>query len=174
MKQLITSLTSKRLITSLALIAIIQVAALPVIAQSESFHTFRTKFQGEENVHYFKVSGFIVRSVLAMAGEDDARDAVRGIDRVRLAVVPRAAFEAQKVTVGGFRRVLEQESFDEMMSFREDGDHVTVFRNSPRHSDDQCYMMLVESDQEIVLIEITGSVDEIYFKNLVKLQSQRS
>ena len=164
----------KKLIPSLVLLAIIQIAYQPVAAQSASFSTFKHKFDGEEDVHCFKVSGFVVRSVLAMAGEPEAKEAVRGIHQVRLAVVPRGAFAAQQVTVAGFRRILQNESFDEMMSFRESGDHVTVYRNSPTHRDEQCYMMLVEADDEVVLIEITGHVDETYFKDLLKLQSQRS
>ena len=164
----------KRSLTILVLAAVIQVVCQPVIAQSRSFHTFTSKFDGEENVHYFKVSGFVVRSVLAMAGEPAAKEAVRGIHKVRLAVVPREAFRAQKVTVDGFRRVLHQDSFEEMMEFREDGDHVTVYSNSPAHHSEQCYMMLVEDEEEIVLIEISGAVNETYFKDLVKLHSQRT
>jgi len=158
----------------MVLIAVIQIVHHPVAAQSESFQTFRDKFDGEDDVHYFKVSGFVVRSVLTMAGEPEAKDAVRGIHKVRLAVVPRGAFEAQDVTVAGFRRVLEQDSFDEMMDFREDGDHVTVYSNSPTHRSEQCYLMLVEADDEIVLIEISGFINEAYFRNLVKLQSQKT
>jgi hypothetical protein len=164
----------KRSLIILVLIAMIQVASHQIIAQSQSFQTFTNKFDGEENVHYFKVSGFVVRSVLAMAGEPEAKEAVRGIHKVRLAVVPREAFEAQEVTVEGFRRVLQQDSFDEMMEFREDGDQVTVYSNSPAHRSEQYYLMLVEDEEEIVLIEISGAVNETYFKDLVKLHSQRT
>jgi hypothetical protein len=164
----------KRSLILLVLIATAQIMHQPVAAQSQSFQTFRNKFDGEDNVHYFKASGFVVRSVLAMAGEPEAKEAVRGIHKVRLAVVPREAFEAQEVTIEGFRHVLRQDSFDELMEFREDGDRVTVFSNSPAHRSEQCYLMLVEDDEEIVLIEISGVVNEAYFKNLVKLQSQRT
>lgn len=151
-----------------------QFASQSVAAQSDSFRTFWRKFDGEEDAHYFKVSGFIVRSVLAMAGEPEAKEATRGIHKVRLVVVPRNAFKVQGVTVEGFRRVLRQDEFSEMMDFRENGDQVTVYSNTPEHRDDQCYMMLVESDDEVVLIEISGSVNEVYFRNLVKLQNQRT
>ncbi|MEJ1241356.1 DUF4252 domain-containing protein [Chryseolinea sp. T2] len=164
----------KRFILSLILLAITQLALQESFAQSQSFQTFKNKFAGEDDVHCFKVSGFIVRSVLGMAGEHEAKEAVRGIHRVRLAVVPRDAFNAQKVSVNGFRRILHEDNFDEMMSFRENGDHVTVYSNSPRHDDEQCYLMLVESDEEVVLIEVLGNVNETYFKNLVKIQSQRT
>ena len=151
-----------------------QVVCQSAHAQSESFQTFWRKFDGDDDAHYFKVSGFVVRSVLAMAGEPEAKEAVRGIHKVRLAVVPRNAFKEQGVTVNGFRNVLRQDDFSEMMEFREDGDQVTVYSNSPSHRDDQCYMMLVESDEEVVLIEVTGYVNEAYFKNLVKLQNQKT
>lgn len=167
-------LLMKHTVFLLAFLAIVVAMPQTAAAQSESFQTFRAKFAGEENVHYFKVSGFIVRSVLAMAGEPDARQAVRGIHKVRLAVVPRVAFDAQQVTVKGFRRVLQQDSFSELMEFREDGSQVTVYSNSPEHRDDQCYMMLIEDDTEIVLIEIDGTVNEKYFKDLVKVHSQQS
>ena len=164
----------KRLIFLIASIAVIQVTPQAAVAQSPSFQAFKAKFAGEEDVHCFKVSGFIVRSVLTMAGEPEAREATRGIQKVRLAIVPNEAFKAQNVTVRGFRQVLVRESFDELMEFRDNGDRVTVYSNSPAHRDDQAYMMLVESDDEIVLIEINGQVNEQYFKNLVKLHYQTS
>jgi hypothetical protein len=164
----------KQLIFLFASIALLQSTPQVAAAQSPSFQAFRDKFAGEDDVHYFKLSGFIVRSVLAMAGEPEARVATRGIHKVRLAVVPRDAFKARQVTVQGFRQVLRQDAFDELLEFRDNGDQVTVYSNSPRHSDDQSYMMLVESDDEIVLIEINGKVDEHYFKDLVKLHYQQS
>jgi hypothetical protein len=147
---------------------------LNVYAQSDSFQAFRNKFAGEEDVHSFKVSGFIVRSVLALAGEHEAREATRGISKVRLVVAPRLAFEAQRVTVDGFRRVLREDAFEELMNFREDGDKVTVYSNSASRRRDHCYMMLVEDEENIVLIEVSGYVNEGYFRNLVKLQQQRT
>jgi len=156
------------------LIVLAFLVATPVAGQTDSYRAFRTKFSGEEDAHFFGVSGFIVRSVLAMTGEDEAREAARGIHRVRLAVVPRDAFREQQVTVRGFRQVLQQEAFDELMSFSDNGDAVTVYSNTPRRRDDQCYMMLVEAEDEVVLIEISGQVNEQYFKNLVKLHYQSS
>lgn len=164
----------KKLISALVIAALWQAVCLPLAAQSRSFQAFKSKFSGEENVHCFNVNGFLVRSVLALAGEDEAKEAIRGIHRVRLAVVPRAAFQEKNVTVAGFRRVLKDDLFEEMMDFREDGDHVTVFSNTPADRDDQCYMMLVEDEHEIVLIEVSGIVNEAYFRNLVKLQAQRT
>lgn len=164
----------KRSILLVALLTVSQLIAFESAAQSRSFQTFREKFSGEDDVHYFKVSGFIVRSLLGLAGEQEAKEAVRGIHRVRLAVVPRQAFDAQNVTVNGFRNILRQDNFAEMMNFREDGDEVTVYSNSPGRRDHQYYMMLVEADNEIVLIEISGRVNEAYFKDLIKLQSQRT
>lgn len=164
----------KRLMIPFAIAAITLVTCVPVKAQSRSFQAFRDRFNGEENVQYFKVSGFVVRSVLGMAGEHEAKEAVRNIHKVRLAVVPREAFAQQEVTVAGFRKVMRQDAFDELMEFRENGDQVTVYSNASKDRDDRCYLMLVEDDDEIVLIEITGTVNEQYFKNLVKLQSQKT
>jgi hypothetical protein len=164
----------KRFILPFVLLVICQLVIQENHAQSQSFQTFKNKFAGEEDVHCFNVSGFVVRSVLRIAGEHEAKEAVRGIHKIRLAVVPRDAFDSQNVTVKGFRRVIREDNFDEMMSFRENGDEVTVYSNSPTHRGDQCYMMLVESNDEIVLIEILGYVNEAYFKNLVKVQAQRT
>lgn len=112
-------------------------------AQSRSFQTFRDRFKGDHDVHCFGVNGSIVRMVLGIAGEQEAKEAVRNIHKVRMAIVPREAFLQQQVTVAGFRKVMREDAFDELMSFRENGDEVTVYSNTPAHSDDQYYLMLV-------------------------------
>lgn len=158
-----------------AILAILTCAALALIAsprahaQSESFKAFKQKFAGQDNAHSFSVSGSVVRAVLALAGEREAKRAVRDVHKVRLAVVPATAFQQQGVTVNGFKRFMRKDQFDELMTFRENGDEVSVFNNSPSHPDDQLYMMLIEGKDEVVLIEISGSIDEDYVRSLVGL-----
>ncbi len=127
-------------------------------AQSESFNTLKNKFSGEDDVHHFAVSGFFARSVLWMADEHEIFDAIKDVKVIRLIVIPRDAFKAQEVTLNGFKKVLKGDGFEELVRVKDSGDDVTLYLQSPDKKKDR-YMILVEDNNEIVAIEIKGSID---------------
>lgn len=141
------------------------VAATLASAQSESFQKFRDKFGYADDVHSFKTNGFLLRTVLAMAGEDEAKRALRHIGKIRLIAVPKAAFAAEQVTVGGYKDVLRTDGYDQIMNVREDDADVTVYERGARDAQNR-YMVLVEDKSEVVLIEVNGYVDREYLKSL--------
>lgn len=141
------------------------IASASAFAQSESFVTLKDKFSGEDDVHHFAVSGFFARSILWMADEHEFHDAIEEVKTIRLIVIPREAFEAQDVTLNGFKKVLMKDGFEELVRVKDNGDDVTLYlQSSPKKKDR--YFVIVEESNEIVAIEIRGSIDpEFILKN---------
>ncbi len=134
------------------------IASASVFAQSESYLTLKDKFVGEEDVHYFSVSGFLARTVLLMADEHEFYQAVKDVKTIRLIVIPREAFKAQDVSVKGFKKVLLSDGFEELARVKDNGDDVTIYLQSSSKKKDR-YFVLVEDNDEIVGIEIKGNID---------------
>lgn len=137
-----------------------------VNAQSESYQTFKKKFAKEDDVTSIEVNGFFFRTLLAIGGEYEARQALRNIRTVRLTTVPTRAFEAKRVTVTGFKNMLRGDSFEEMLNIREDGENVTVFVKA-QGKRDNCYLLLAEDRDEVVVIEVTGYLDPELLKGQI-------
>lgn len=133
-------------------------ASASTFAQSKSFVTLKDKFAGEDDVHHFAVSGFFARSILWMADEHEFYKAIEDVQTIRLIVIPRDAFQAQDVTVNGFKKVLLSDGFEELARVKDSGDDVTIFHQASAKKKDR-YFMLVEDDNEIVGIEIKGYID---------------
>jgi len=142
----------------LSTVVALLIASASVFAQSESFHTLKDKFVGEDDVHHFAVSGFFARSILWMADEHEFYHAIRDVKTIRLIVIPRDAFKAQRVSLNGFKKVMKDDGFEELARIKDNGDDVTVYLQSSEKKNDR-YMILVEEDDEIVAIEMKGRID---------------
>ena len=129
-------------------------------AQSDSYKTIKDTFKGGPDVHAFSVSGFLCRTVLWMADEHEFRDAITDIKSIKFIVVPKEEFSSRSLSIGGFMKILKQDAFQELAHFRDHGDLVTVYlqENGKNKLRDR-YFILVEDNDEIVGIEMKGSVD---------------
>ena len=129
-------------------------------AQSKSYQLLREKFAGTENVISLRTSGFMARTILWMAGENEFNDAIRNVRNVRLTVVPKAAFRKHDVTVKGFIKLAQKEGFEELISARDHGDDVIILKQdlTAKKRDDR-YLILVDEGHEVVVMEVTGYVD---------------
>lgn len=127
--------------------------------QSKSYEMLREKFRGQSEVVSFSTSGFLARTVLWMSGENDYLDAVRDIRHVRLSVIPESAFRKNNVTLGGFKKIAMKDGFEELAHVKEKGDDVTLLLQTPKHEKNNRYLLLVDSNSEIVVMEITGYID---------------
>jgi hypothetical protein len=139
---------------------IILVLVAQVNAQSNSYVTMKDTFKGGEEVHSFSVSGFIARSILWMADEHEYADAITDIKNIRLITIPREQFSQRGVSVNGFKKILKEDSFQELAHFRDHGDLVTFYlqENGKSKMKDR-YFIIIEEDDEVLGIEMRGSVD---------------
>jgi hypothetical protein len=138
-------------------------------AQSESYQTIKDTFKGGEDVHAFSVSGFLCRTVLWMADEHEFAEAITDIKNIKLIVVPREEFSTRGLSVNGFKKVLKKDSFQELAHFRDHDDLATIFlQESPKSKMRDRYFILVEADEEVVAIEMKGTVDMNALLNLDK------
>ena len=127
-------------------------------AQSDSFMTLKNHFEGEEDVYSFKVSGFLCRTVLWMAGEWEFRDAISEVTSIRLITIPGKNFTQQELSVSGFRMYLGEDHFESLASIKDHGDNVEIYLQQTRNRKDR-YLVLVEEASEVTVIEIKGHID---------------
>lgn len=150
-----------------AIITFLVLSITSAFAQSKSFQALRDHFTGIEDVHSFSVSGFLCRAAVSMMADDEdqlLKNLMSDIDHIRFIVIPKGEFDKQRLTLGGFKKYLTKDSFEEMMSVRDNGDHVTVFMREDGNKKNR-YFVLVEEQTEVVAIEMKGYIDPELFKD---------
>lgn len=149
----------KSLTTSVLLILL----TCTVFAQSHSYTALREKFRGDKDVIALHASGGFARTILWIAGEKDFKDAIEDVDDIRFIVIPKRAFRAHDVSLKGFKKFAGEESFEEIARVRDHGDDVTLMMQTSyskkRNTKDNRYLLLIESDDEVVVMEIKGYID---------------
>lgn len=145
--------------TTRYLVLVLAVAsAVPVFAQSESYLTLKDHFRGTKDVYSFKVSGFLCRAALSIAGEHDFREAIRDVSSVRLITIPRDNFGQQNLSVAGFRKYLASDHFESLLTVRDHGELVEFYLQAGSNHND-VYFVLIEKASEVTAIEIRGAID---------------
>lgn len=133
---------------------------------SKSYHAIREKFQGQEEVFAMRTSGFLARTVLAFAGEYQYKEAIRDVREIRFVVIPKRLFERENVSLKGFVKFTKKDGFDELVHVKDHGDDVTLLLQTTTKSKLNRYLLVVDSSDEVVVMEIRGYVDpEILLKN---------
>jgi hypothetical protein len=146
----------KFLATSVILFAF---AASTAFAQSKSYQALREKFRGEKEVVSLHTSGGFARTILWLAGERDFKEAIEDVKDIRFTVIPKKAFRAKSVSLDGFKKVAKRESFEELARVKDHGDDVTLLMQTSYKQKHNRYLLLVESDDEVVVMEIRGYID---------------
>jgi hypothetical protein len=140
------------------LFAVMLITTSSSFAQSNSYHVLRDKFKNQPDVHSFSFSGWVGRLVLKAAGEYEFRNAIKDLNHVRLITIPRSEFSAQQVSVKGFKKVLRQDSYEELAFIRDEREEVTIYlREGNNHKN--TYFVLVDEEHEVVAIELIGYLD---------------
>jgi hypothetical protein len=142
---------------SIITILFITISSLAV-AQSKSFSTLREKFVEADDVSSVRVSGFVLKTILWMAGETEWSDDFGKVKSVRVINIPQREFKERNLTPGGFKKVLAKDSFEEMASTLDNGERLTIYlKDRDQRSD--LYFLLVENNSEVTAIEIRGELD---------------
>ncbi len=142
----------------ISLIVVMLMIAASTIAQSNSYLALKEKFKDQPDVHSFSLSGWVGRLVLNLAGEYEFKDAIKDLRHMRLMTIPRTEFDKQQVTVKGFKKVLRQDSFEELAFVRDDGEEITIYLHEGNNHKNH-YFVLVEEEQEVIAIELKGYLD---------------
>ncbi len=127
-------------------------------AQSKSFRTLQDKFSDDEEVYCFHTSGFLARTVLWVAVEQEFTKAIKDIENMSLITVPKSAFASKGVSVSGYKAILRKNLFEELAHVDKHGDHVTLYMKSIKNGNSR-YMILIEEPGTVVVIEFEGYVD---------------
>jgi hypothetical protein len=151
---------SNKMKTSLLTVAFGFLITIIVSAQSESFMMLRDKFRGSENVFSFGTSGFVAKTILWAAGEREYKEVFRDVTNIRMMVIPRKAFRERDVTVKGFKKAAKKtEQFEEVLTFRDGGDDVSLLLHTNGKNKRNEYLLLVEDNSEVVAVEMVGYID---------------
>lgn len=128
-------------------------------AQSESFQALEKKFSSEENVFTLSTSGVFARTVLWLAGEHEFKRAMKQVKNIRLITIPATAFEQNKVSVAGFKKIVAEDSYEELALVRDRVEEVTLYVQSLENSSLNRYLILIDNPEEVVAVEIKGYID---------------
>ncbi len=140
------------------LIFVFLMAATSVVAQSNSYQLLKNKFKDHPDVYSFSFSGWMGRIVLNLAGEYEFKNAIRDIKYMRLITIPQSEFSAQNVSVNGFKKLLKQDSFEELAFIHDQGEEVSIYLREGNNHKNQ-YFVLIEEEREVVAIELKGYLD---------------
>jgi hypothetical protein len=146
---------------TISAVLLILLTSTSLLAQSDSYHALREKFRGERDVIALHASGAFARTILWVAGEKDFKDAIGDVDDIRFIVIPKRAFRANDVSLNGFKKIAREDSFEEVARVKDHGDDVTLMMQtsySNKHNENR-YLVVVDSNEEVVVMEIKGYVD---------------
>jgi DNA-binding transcriptional regulator of glucitol operon len=154
------------------LLPIFVLTATLAAGQSKGYETLKSRFKDQPDVHTFSFGGWLCRAALSLAVQDDEDDievrllhkAMADIDHIRFITIPKDEFKAQGLSVNGFRSYLKKDSFEELASVRDKGEHVTFYHKTDGGRKDQ-YFVLIEEATEVVAIEMKGYIDPEIFNS---------
>jgi len=153
------------------LIALLVVTST-AFAQSDSFQLLKDNFADGRDVHCLKVSGFLCKTVLWMAGESEVKEAITDLRSVRLITIPKDNFVERNLSVAGFRKKLSRDSFESLVSIKDHGDHVEIYLQQNGNMKDR-YLVLVEDASDVTVIEIRGTIDIQKLKALEEKENNK-
>lgn len=143
------------------------VFASQTFAQSDSYQTLKDTFKGGDNVFSISVNGMLCRTALRLADEHEFCDAITDIKNIRVIVIPTTEFRRNDLSVAGFKKILKEDSFNELATVRDSGDDVYVFLQENGKKDDR-YFFLIDEGDEVIGVEMKGSVDMNTIYKLMK------
>jgi hypothetical protein len=141
-------------------------------SQSKSYNALREKFRGYENVFSLSTSGFLTRTMLVFAGEHQINRAIKDVRKVRMTVVPRKAFKAERLTVDGFIKFAQKDGFEQLFQVHEYGDEVTLLRQTIGKKKADRYLLLIDGNSELVAFEMSGYIDHELMLRYMKNQER--
>jgi len=153
----------------LLLILLVVFTAILASAQSDSYETFKDTFRGSKDVFSFGVRGWLARTVLRFADEDEFQDVISDVKTIKITIVPRQRFREKGLSIKEFKKILKDDSFAELAQVRDHSDNVTVYiQENPKRKNNNLYFILVEESDEVVAMEMRGYVSEESLARLKK------
>jgi hypothetical protein len=144
--------------TFIAGIILLLAIATTGFSQSDSFIALREKFAYHQDAYSFTTSAFLGGALFWLAGEHEFYDAIKQIKRISLISIPKDAFRNENVSIAGFKKVVRQDSFQELAHIKDNGDLITFYMKSTGSKNNR-YMILVEDSENLIAIELTGYID---------------
>jgi len=119
-------------------------------AQSDSYQTLKDTFKGGDDVFSISVNGMLCRTALRLADEHEFCNAITDIQNIRVIVIPAKEFRRKDLSVGGFKKILKDDSFKELATVRDSGDDVSIFLQENSKNRDRYFFLIDEGDEVII------------------------
>lgn len=140
------------------LIVILIAFSATTYAQTSGMRVLKDRFKGEENVETFKLGGLLARAAFSLAGDYEYKEAVSNIRSIEFITIPKDVFDAQHVSVKGYKKFLEENDFSNLMEVKDGGDHVTIYL-APGAERHERYLIIADEGSEVTVIELKGHID---------------
>jgi len=92
------------------------------------------------------------------------------VHHVRFMTIPTEAFNAQGVSVRGFKSRLPKDKFEPMADFTNDGSTLAFFHRQEGEKKNR-YFVIIEDDGEVIAIEMKGHIDPAIFASEIHVSS---
>lgn len=141
-------------------------------AQQSPFKKLKQHFKGNEEVVSISASGMLARMVLNFADEDPLRKAIKEVKRIRIITIPHAAIATSNFNATSFRNEATAH-LESVLNIRNDDNTISIFSKTGKKKKNNGYFLMVEGSDELVAIELKGSIDiDVLLKdeNLVLLK----
>ncbi|HTH56234.1 MAG TPA: DUF4252 domain-containing protein [Cyclobacteriaceae bacterium] len=150
-------------------ILLVTLMTSPASAQSNSYEIFKDTFKGGKDVFSFGVRGWLARTVLRFADEDEFQEMISDVKTIKITVVPRQRFHEKDLSIREFKKILTDDSFAELAQVRDGGDNVTIYiQENLKRKHNNLYFILAEESDQVVAIEMRGDVSEESLARLKK------
>jgi hypothetical protein len=141
-----------------------------IYGQSKSITRFRADHPENSNLFFY-------RSTLRMLNMDNSpeiTDLLKDIEEIRVLNYDKGKQDIAKDKIRELRDNLQQEGFNTMVSMQDKGSHLDLF-NRQKHGKTIGFVAIVEGADDLVLIDLVGSIDVKKFMELKqKLDMQMS
>lgn len=134
------------------------------LAQSSGMRTLKDRFKGEEDVHCFKLSGFLARMAFTMADDYEYKEAITSLRSIEFITIPQHAFKSQNVTVNGYKKFLQDNKFEQLIDVKDNGEQVSIYL-APEGKKFDRYLIVVDGKTEVVVLELKGHIDTSKLNN---------
>lgn len=140
------------------MIVVLMLVSASLFAQSNSYQALKDKFGDQPDVESFSCGGWLGRLVFKIADEPELSKAIQDLNHIRIISIPTEEFKNQQLTITGFKKVLRNDSFQELAIVRDNGEEVSIYLREGKNNRNR-YFVLVEEADEVVAIELSGYID---------------
>lgn len=144
-------------------IALFLLIAIPAFSQSKSVTRFRSDFKENSNLFFYS-------STLKMLNTENSPELAAildDIEEIRVLNYQKSTQKFGKNDIAALKSALAEESYNNIMMLNEKGNSVNLY-NREKKGRTTGMVAIIENSQDLILIDLIGSIDVKKFMELQK------